>query len=205
MGRRSVAVERRRQVIVATVECMAAHGVGGTTLERIADAAGMARGHVRHFAGNRDDLLTDAARFFYFGEAALDETDLDSVAARAPLVPPSWTTSDVLDYLFGAFAVPGSDNAAALAFVDAGRTLPAIHDIVLRAYRGIEESLVEIIQRTHPGMDVARYRRAAWAVLSLAIGNNFVNDLDPSEERTHDARAAAEGAIYELRSESLRY
>lgn len=195
MGRRSVAAERRQQIIAATVSCMATHGVSGTTLERIADTAGMARGHVRHFTGNRDELLTDAARVFYFGDAALEETDLDALAIRAPLVPPSSDVSGALDYLFGEFAVPGTENAATLAFIDAGRTIPAIHDIVVRAYRGIEESLVDVLRRASPARDARAYSRTAWAVLTIAMGNNFLNDLEPSDERIQDAREAAEQLI----------
>jgi TetR/AcrR family transcriptional regulator, transcriptional repressor of bet genes len=200
VGRRSVAAERRQQIIAATVSCMAAHGVSGTTLERIADTAGMARGHVRHFVGNRDELLTDAARVFYFGDAALEETDLDVLATRAPLVPPSSDVPGALDYLFGEFAAPGTENAATLAFVDAGRTIPAIRDIVVRAYRGIEESLVDVLRRVSPARDERAYSRTAWAVLTIAMGNNFLNDLEPSDERIRDAREAAEQLIADFAS-----
>lgn len=61
MGRPSVAAERREQILDATMTTIAEHGIHGTTLDRIADTAGMSRGHVRHFVGNRDRLLLDTA------------------------------------------------------------------------------------------------------------------------------------------------
>ena len=61
MARPSVALERREQIIEATMTTIAEHGISGTTLDRIADAVGMSRGHVRHFVGNRDRLLLDTA------------------------------------------------------------------------------------------------------------------------------------------------
>lgn len=66
MGRPSVAAERRRQILEAAIRCIAAKGFAGTTLDGIAEEAGMARGHVRHFAGNRDDVLLGAAMLLYF-------------------------------------------------------------------------------------------------------------------------------------------
>jgi TetR/AcrR family transcriptional regulator, transcriptional repressor of bet genes len=192
MGRPSVAAERRRQIIDAAVECMATHGVSGTTLERIADIAGMGRGHIRHFAGNRDELLIDAARVFFFGEKALAESDVPTLFEIAPLVPPDTDSTGALDYLFGEFAVPGSENAAAFAFVDAGRTIPAIHEIVQEAYRTIEHSLTVILAREFPDADPARFAPTAYAILSLAVGNSYVNDLAPSEARILEARRSAE-------------
>ena len=57
MGRRSLAEERRVQILEAAARCIAEHGVEGATQERIAAAAGMSRPHIRHYVGNRGDLL----------------------------------------------------------------------------------------------------------------------------------------------------
>jgi len=198
VGRPSLARARRRQIIDATVQSMAMHGVGGTTLERVADLAEMSRGHVRHFAGNRDELLIDAARVFFFGDAALDQADLVVLAREAPLVSPDTDIDGALDYLFGEFAEPGNENAAAFAFVDAGRTLRAIHDIVLEAYRTIERSLATILRRAHPTLSAVSADRLAYALFALASGNSYVNDLDPSPHRIRGARESAQAMIRAL-------
>ncbi|HKT57494.1 MAG TPA: TetR/AcrR family transcriptional regulator [Microbacterium sp.] len=198
MGRPSVAPQRRRQIVDATIQCMASHGVSGTTLERIADTAGMARGHIRHFAGNRDELLIDAARVFFFGDAGWDETDIATLFRVAPLVSPAADIAGALDYLFGEFAEPGSENAAALAFIDAGRTIPEIHLIVLQAYRSIQHALNAIFTRELPPENADAFDSTAYAVFSLALGNTFTNDLDPSPERIAQARQSAEGLIAAL-------
>ncbi|TPW74048.1 TetR/AcrR family transcriptional regulator [Schumannella soli] len=200
MAQPSRSLERRRQIIAATVQCMAADGVGGTTLARIAETAGMARGHMRHFAGNREALLTDAARVFYFGETALEQPDLDvaELERRAPLVPSAADTTGALDYLFGEFAEPGSENAAANAFMDAGRTIPDIHRIVVTAYRGMEQSLTRLLEREHPKSPAADCRRVAYGVLTIAMGHNLLNEVDAAAERSDAARAGALRLIAEL-------
>jgi TetR/AcrR family transcriptional regulator, transcriptional repressor of bet genes len=198
MGRPSVAPQRRRQIVDATIQCMAAHGVSGTTLERIADTAGMGRGLVRHFAGNRDELLIDAARVFFFGDAAWEESDVATLFRIAPLVSPDTDVAGALDYLFGEFAEPGSENAAAFAFLDAGRTIPEIHEIVLQAYRSIQHALNAIFARELPAENAAAFDPTAYTVLSLALGNSYANDLEPSLERIAQARRGAEELIAAL-------
>lgn len=197
-SRQARAQERRRTVLTATVQSMASHGFRGATLEVIAEAAGMARGHVRYFAGNRDDLLAEAARFFYFGELALTETDLGRLAASAPLIADGADLTTVLDYLFGEFAVPGAENAAVSAFVDASRTLPAVRETIAAAYQGLEESIAVAIADAHPTAPRAAARATSYAVLSLALGNNYIGDVDGLKQHPAAARAGAEQLIESL-------
>lgn len=60
VGRPSVAVERREQIFDAVEDCLVEFGLVGTTMERIAEWAGIPRSAIAHFAGNRDDVI-DAA------------------------------------------------------------------------------------------------------------------------------------------------
>ncbi len=198
MGRRSLASERRRQIITATIECMATNGYAGTTLERIADEANMVRGHVRHYAGNREELLTAAARVFFFGDTAIDEDNLDELAAQTPVIPTSSSLAEVLDYLFGAFTASTSENAAASAFITAARTIEPIRRIVLAAYLGMHASLMEILAASCPGADSARTRQSAYGILTVALGATMLNDIDVSQQRIDDARHAAEALVAEL-------
>ena len=59
-GRPTVAPERRQQILDAVEVCIIRYGLGATTLERIADEAGLTRSNLAHFVGNRDEIL-DAA------------------------------------------------------------------------------------------------------------------------------------------------
>lgn len=174
------------------------HGVAGTTLERIAELAGMARGHLRHFAGNRDELLTDAARVFFLGDEVIDEKDLAVALASAPILRRDLGFDAALTYLFGEFVAPNSDNAAVNAFIDAARTTPSIHEIVVSSYRSMEVSLAELIGDAYPDASEVNCRRSAHAVLAMAIGTSFMTDLEHSADRIADTRAAAESLVAAL-------
>jgi AcrR family transcriptional regulator len=60
VGRPSVAPERREQIFDAVEDCLAEYGLGGATLERIADQAGIPRSALAHFVGNRDEVIDEA-------------------------------------------------------------------------------------------------------------------------------------------------
>ena len=57
MGRPSKKHERTEQILNAFQCCVARYGLEGSTLERISEQAGLRRSLVRHFVGNRDELV----------------------------------------------------------------------------------------------------------------------------------------------------
>ena len=192
MGRTSVADARRRQVLEAAIRVLATNGLAATTLDGIAAEAGMARGHVRHFAGNRDEILTTAAQLLYFGELP----DPDATTHAGSFLPAGTTdVSGALDYLFGAFAEPGPENVAALAFVDAARTNDRIRAVVVDAYRSSEAELRALLSGVAPRGGDDEVARIASGVLAIAIGTVFLSDLEMSPERTALARRNAETLI----------
>jgi AcrR family transcriptional regulator len=176
----------------AAIRCIATNGLAATTLDGIAAEAGMARGHVRHFAGNRDEILTAAAVLLYFGE--LPEVGASTVDAHSGSFLPAGTADigEALDYLFGGFAEPGPENVAALAFVDAARTNERIRAVVIDAYLSSETELRSLLAAAAPQAPADEIGRTAYGVLVIALGNVFMSDIQPSPERTAVARGNAE-------------
>lgn len=186
MARPSVADERREQIIAATLQTMAQHGISGTTLDRIADTAGMSRGHVRHFVGNRDRLLLDTARAFYAAPAVLP-AEIDDLPAA-------------LNYLFGdEFASSSADNAIVLAFVELARSSPDIASVLAEAYGSARERLIEFIAAAHPDAATPLHEVAAQGVLTTALGNVFIGDFDREPQRTERSRAAVDALLGALK------
>jgi len=60
--RPAIADYRRRTLIEGTIRSLAEHGVAGTTLKTIAEAAGASHGLVGHYFGTKDELLAAAYR-----------------------------------------------------------------------------------------------------------------------------------------------
>lgn len=57
MGRPSKKEQRTEEIVSAFYRCVALYGLEGSTLERIAEEAGLKRSLVRHFVGNREELV----------------------------------------------------------------------------------------------------------------------------------------------------
>ncbi|WP_449280911.1 TetR family transcriptional regulator [Leucobacter sp.] len=189
MARPSVADERREQIIEATLRTISERGISGTTLDRIADAAGMSRGHVRHFAGNRDRLLVDAARAFY-----ADETG-------SPAILPGVVDDldGALDYLFGEeFASSSAENAIVLAFVELARSDSDIAETLTAAYGSTRDRLGAFIAAAKPDAAPAARDAAAQGVLTAALGNVFIGDFDRDTTRTSLTRAAVDALLAAL-------
>lgn len=183
MARPSVAAERRKQIIEATLQTIMERGIGGATLDRIAETAGMSRGHVRHFVGNRDRLLVDAAAAFY----------ADGDGATAILPASVATLEEAVDHLFDEeFAASDSENAIVLGFVEAARTNSEIALILARAYSSTRARLQVFIGSAKPHVDPAACDVIAQGMLSIALGNVFIGDFDSEPGRTCRARSAAE-------------
>lgn len=189
MARPSVADERIRQIVEATIRTIATHGITGASLDRIAEEAGMSRGHVRHFLGNREELLRESARRFYTEES------------QGSSILPAGTASvgAVLDHLFGEeFVAPGNDNAVVLGFVEAARTDPVIADVLVAAYRSTHELFADLLAREHPRASRTVCEDTAYAVVAIALHNVFLSDIASASTGTARARDTAERLIAAL-------
>jgi AcrR family transcriptional regulator len=189
MGRPSVATQRRREILDATLRRLATHGYSGTTLDGIAEEAGMARGHVRHYAGNREQLLIDAARDFFTADAD-----------AAPSVLPAHidTLEGAVDFLFDDFAAPTDDNGVALALVEGARTVPAIREILVAAYLSVPAVLERLLADAAPHATAEERSATAYGLLTLALGHVFLTDIEESAARTRLARQSADRLVASL-------
>lgn len=186
MARRSVAEERREQILAATLKTIAERGISGTTLDRIADTAGMSRGHVRHFIGNREALLVETAREFYKNETG-----------ELAILPTSVSDLDgAVDYFFGEkFTASSADDAVALGLVELSRSTPEIADVLNGVYAATRVKLVGFIASEKRNASVETCEWAAEGILAAAMGNVFIGDFDRDSAHTMRAQKAVKAML----------
>jgi AcrR family transcriptional regulator len=63
MARPSLKAERQENIMAAFMRCIAKFGLEASSLDEIAKEADMPRSLVRHFSGNREDLVNQVADF----------------------------------------------------------------------------------------------------------------------------------------------
>ncbi|MGP4027438.1 TetR/AcrR family transcriptional regulator [Actinomadura sp. 3N407] len=184
MGRPSLAAERRKQVLKAAAQSVARYGLAGSTQERIATAAGMSRSHIRHYVGNRDqliDALWDHVITPYF----------DSMHAALADRAPDARLPALVDYLFGPQMARNEDDLVIESLITG-----AMHDVRLRgriyeSYSRLEREIAETIRAAIPGCGSAESLQHAYAFICMAFGHSTLAPLPFPGSRQAGMKAIA--------------
>ncbi|MCA0217491.1 MAG: TetR/AcrR family transcriptional regulator [Actinobacteria bacterium] len=172
MPRPDLTSERKPHIIAAAKRAIARYGIAGATQERIAEEAGMSRPHVRHYAGNRDDVLDavwEATMQTYVAtvhSAAADPTSVDAVEA----------------FLRGSF-VYEEDDEVVVAFIAEGRRDDGIRRRTRQTYDRIEADVGRIVRGVSPGISEEEVASRAYAFMVLLVGAASLDLLRPDEPR----------------------
>lgn len=174
--------ERRQAFVQATIACLAEHGYHGTSVRKIASAAGVTPGLLRHYYSGKEELIADAYRY---GAELTRSHALTAAAAAAS--PRDRFRAFIEASLTGPAA--GADLFRVwLAFWATTVTVPQVQLAHQETYQAYKTSLAELIAELKPGL-------GGHELAQLAIGANAIIDglwlergLDP---QSFDAGAAA--------------
>lgn len=192
MGRRNLSAERRQQVLEAASRCLARNGLAGTTLEKIAEESGLSRSHVRHYVGNRDDLLLAVAQW-------VQERDDRAFAAAVEQASPEQRLTVVMDHLFGPWFLSEDDESAVIhALVQAGQSDQKLCEAMVSGYRSTLSAIDSGLAAEFPGSTPAVRRGTAYGLLCLAVGNAMMADVDRSFASGGLIRVAGEALVAQL-------
>lgn len=184
MGRPSLAGIRREQILDALERCLARRGLEGTTLERVAAEAGVARPVIRHYFGNRDALLAAAV-----GRAvAAYRTDLE---AALEALPREGHFEAFLDYLFLGRFVGNADRERLFRALFAGIDDARSKRLLRETYGRFEDVCFAALRAEAPGAPAAAVRGAAYAIACLAEQNAGFRAIGFPRSRARAARRAA--------------
>lgn len=193
MGRPSLAAERREQILDAVTQCIGECGIEGTTLERVAEASGFSRGHIRHYLGNRDDMLTQfqhrlSTRYVQRMQDICDSTE------------PGQHGAALVRFLFGKEWGPGQDSAAINALMWAAARDENVRVGLRATYMAMERTVVRGLRSDYPGAPPAECASTAYALLCLAFGHSSLLELSYPAARQRTAAAVARQMLDRLAS-----
>jgi AcrR family transcriptional regulator len=188
MGRPSLAAERVATILDATGRCVARFGVEGTTLEKVAAESGMSRSHIRHYVGNRADLIDRfRARILerYLPPAPTIAADLGLSA-----------TELVLHLLFDGEAEADLDDYAAIdGVLAASRHDAALQAEVRTVYARIETFIAQAVTLDHPDWEPSKVAAIASQVLQLSYGYATMHAIGLPSSRLPAARDLARALL----------
>jgi AcrR family transcriptional regulator len=185
VGRPSVADERIDEILDAYTRCVARYGLDGTTLQLVADEAGMARGHIRHYVGNRDELrrLFGKRLFSRYAGRGQDVAS-DAVSGKK--------AETLVRHFFRAENAPNDDYAAIDALFAAARFDENLRKRLRTVYTGMESLVSSALAADHPGREPIVYEDAAYQIVALAYGHWTFSEIDFPVAR---AQSALRGAL----------
>jgi AcrR family transcriptional regulator len=175
MGRKSLKEIRVNEILDAFERCLTKKGLQGTTLDNIAEEAGLARRMIRHYIGNRTDLIDAAV------ERIIEKFTL-SVFNALNQFERTERFNGALDYLFSeAFnELPATKLVAALLAVS------LYDEQVCRAVKTLYDSFHlgldhELKTQTPDAPDRQRLQ-TAYSIMCLSFGGGWMRNIgfDPS-------------------------
>ncbi len=162
-------LDREPQIMKALEACVLRQGLARTSLKDVAEEAGLPRPLVRHFVGNRDDMITKLFDgMISRGEAQLQQVQ-DGDAALS--------LDKCLDLLFdGVFANETSNALIGELWYLADRDA-AIRARLAALYQRVCDLIVQALSAAGLGTGDQDRRDAAFALVSLSYGDAAFRDI----------------------------
>jgi AcrR family transcriptional regulator len=175
MGRKSLKTERVNEILDGFDHCLSKKGLQGTTLDDIAEQAGLARRMIRHYIGNREDLIDAAVHRIItnFNLSVFDTIDKTE---------PNKRFNVALDYIFSeAFnELPATKLVAALLAVSLydEQVCRAVKTLYDSFHLGLDQELKAHI----PDAPGVQRLQTAYSVMCLAFGGGWMRNIgfDPN-------------------------
>lgn len=168
----------------AFIALVAEHGLEAVTLDRVAQAAGVQRPVIRHFVGNRAELIRQAVTRI----SELYEGEIREVVGDSP------DLATLLDTLFGEAWTGGLgayDRAFDALLLEAARE-PGAAAAVRGAYAVLIAEVAAALRRRAPAADESVVQETAYAITCLAEHNATMIALGHPGELSAAARRAAQ-------------
>ena len=192
MGRKSMAGERRDELLNAFERCIVKYGLEGASLEQIADEAGMTRSIIRHYIGNRDELvdaLIERIIAQYAGQLEAAYAD----------VPADHVVRHTLDVMFsGEQLLDPRDTVVITVLMTAKDRYPQAKKLLVAMFEAMIDSFAADLGQSYPQAPAERCRQIAYAVICMAEMHESLMWLGMDRGYNAAGRAAAEALLRTL-------
>lgn len=186
MSRPSLQAIRSAELLGAYEICVARYGLDGATQERIAQQAGVKRTLLRHYLGNKDEMVD--ALIDHVVTRFDDETDLMIAALPAENQPGA-----LLDILFGPLGITETTSVLSIyALGAASERYPKARKDLIAATERMIDAVTQVLQHHYTQAPGENCRVAAFSICQLYFGIDGMMMLDPPKEWLTQSRQAAD-------------
>jgi len=151
MGRKSKADQRRIEIIQAFSQCVIDQGAAGSSIRKIADAAGVKPSTLHHYFKNRDEIIEEAVVYF---TDRIFEDFREQVAAMG--AEPGLTGTDRIDrgmeFIFSKGMINEDHTGFFLECLVVARHNPRIKATIADLFRRFRGAIVDHMEQI-PGFE----------------------------------------------------
>lgn len=185
MGRKNLKEQRSLEIIAALERCIEKRGLEGTTLEQVAEEAGTSRRIIRHYLGNREEMILTAIN-------CIEKKHMESAMEVIGDFQSEARLKSALNYLFSEkFNSLPLNNLLAGLLASAVRGDDMIRGAMERIYNKFQSTIEDELKRAFPKARREDCRRVAFTIMTLAFGSGWMMQIGFSKQLTETNKVTA--------------
>ena len=174
VGRKSLAGERRAQIMDALYRCISKYGLQRSTIKKIAQEAGVQPGILHHYFKSRDEIIEKLV------ERIIDDLTASYLAELRGCDDPETRFDRAISYLFGHTA---SNDEFSGFFYDCwaeAKRNPRLCEKFTESFRRFREQVVQLLAETgkSSGLSPAQEKELANMIIAILEGLVLLWDMD---------------------------
>ena len=162
LARPSIKAQRSEQIVDAFARCISQYGLHGASLDLIAGEAGVTRQALRHFVGNRDDLVISLAEHFLVRSRADIQSSRDDLPAQGRVAA-------LLEGFFSDGDEDPIEEAVGDALLSEARRLNEVRRTIATWFEIWIDFIAEELRGEYPDATAPDVRAAAMTIMNARI------------------------------------
>ena len=191
MGRPSLMVQRKQEILSAFASCCLEKGLAVTTLDDVARIVGVDRTTLYNYYDSRHELIAAVVEDFVAKYT-------DRVNAMLDALSDDDRIEQLLEYAFDTDFLDPEFAALIDDLFVLSRQEPQVFEDLRKIYRMLDRVMLREIARAFPNADEDRVRSVTYAICQLLSGSSVYAELNLGNSRMEAARDAAKALLHTL-------
>jgi len=192
MPRKSLAKQRREELLDAFERCIVKYGLEGTSLEQVATEADMTRSIIRHYIGNRDKLV----------EALIERIIrqyTEQLTSAYEGISPEHSIQYSLDSMFSEQETMSSrDKIIIDVLMTAKERYPEAKKMLIQMFEALVKSFGDDLKKVYKKASKEQCRQVSYAIICMSEMHESFMWLGMKKQYHQDARAMADTLLKTL-------
>jgi AcrR family transcriptional regulator len=192
MGRPKLTEIRTAEILDAFERCVARYGLEGSSLERVAEEAGMKRSILRHYIGNRDEMIVALANRVVSKYRGVFQEFLGQISDRN-------RTEQLLSYFFPHKPVESTEDILVVeALIAAAEQYPDVRQLMFGYVDGLVGDLSQQLRLAFPNASKLECWNVAYGVVSICFNQESLSPMQLPPKYVRAARTCSEALVQSL-------